>query len=183
MKIIANNRRMYIGGWLVAAAVLLGGNLTELGQLEFQPLAESPLIVNQLRLRLLQFDEFLTARRADSDVSLEPPIVMARLQQKTALSSPPPSVGVDETLTSSRTIRLPQLTGILQTVLDTGAQRYCAVLDGNVYAEKDSIAELRIEKISADGVVLGRRDQRWFIPAPEVYYSIGQTTITKPRDP
>lgn len=174
MKIIANNRRMYIGGWLMAATVLLGANLTELGQLEFRPLAESPAIVNQLRLRLLQFDEFLMLRRAGSDASLEPSIVMTRLEQKTALSPAPPPGGLDETLTSSRTIRLPQLTGILQMVLDTGAQRHCAVLDGNVYAEKDSIGELRIEKISADGVELGRRDQRWFIPAPEVYYSIGQ---------
>ncbi len=158
----------------MAAVVLLGANLFELSQLEFQPLAESPAIVNQLRLRLFQFDGLMTALRAESDISLEPSIVQTRLQQKPSLPSPAPAAGADEPATLPRPLQLPHLTGILQVVHATGAHRYCAVLDGNVYSEKDSIAELRIEEISANGVMVGRRDQRWFIPAPEVYYSIGQ---------
>jgi hypothetical protein len=183
MKIIANNRRMYIGGWLAAAAVLLGANLSKLGQLEFQPLAESPAIVNQLRLRLLQFDEFMSARRAESEAALEPPIVLTRLQPKPSLPSSALAVSANESTLSPRSLPLPNLTGILQVERDTGGGRYCAVLDGKVYSEKDSIADLRIEEISGKGVVLGRRDQRWFIPVPEVYYSIGQKDHNQNQKP
>jgi len=175
MKLIANNRRMYIGGWLVAGAVLLGANLSKLSQLEFQPLAESPAIVNQLRLHLLQFDELMSARRVESDAALEPPIVLTRLQPKPSLPSATVAASSDETTLSPQSRPLPNLTGILQVDQDNGTRRYCAVLDGKVYTEKDSIADLRIEEISSKGVVFGRRDQRWLIPAPEVYYSIGQT--------
>ena len=174
MKIIVNNRRMYIGGWLVAAAVLLGANLSKLSQLEFQPLAGSPAIVNQLRLHLLQFDEIMSARRTDSDASPEPPIVLTRLQPKSSLPSSAPTASVDETSLAARALALPYLTGILQVENDSGASRYCAVLDGRVYAAKEVIADMRIDEVSANGVVLVRRDQRWFIPAPEVHYSIGQ---------
>lgn len=174
MKIVANNRRMYIGAWLVAAFILLGANLFKLSRLEFQPLAASPAIVNQLRLRLSHFDELMSARRMGSEPFLEPPIAWVRLQQPTALPSPALPAGVDEKNTPPGTALLPRLTGILRVATGTGAGHYRAVLDGTVYAEKEFIAERRIEEISSQGVVLRQRDQRWFIPAPEVYYSISQ---------
>jgi hypothetical protein len=175
MKIVAGSRRLTIGGWLVLALVLLAANLLKLSQLDFQPLAGSPAVINQLRRHLFEFDEVMTARRMDSDARLDLPILRTRLPQTMPLA-PVGSTGRAEELTSPlRTPLLPRLTGILQVLDDTGARRYCAVLDGNVYAEKDSIAELRIEEISATGIVLRQRDQRWFLPAPEVYFSIGQS--------
>lgn len=165
---------MYIGGWLGAALILLGANLSKLSQLEYQPLTESPAVVNRLRLHLFQFDELMSTRRADSDISLEPFIVLTRVPPKSSLQPPALTAGTHEPALMPRTQSLPRLTGILQVDHGTGARHYRAVLDGNVYAEKDSIADLRIEEISANGVVLCRRDQRWFIPVPEVYYSIGQ---------
>jgi hypothetical protein len=99
---------------------------------------------------------------------------LTRFQPKPSLPPSAVAASPDETTLSPRAWPLPNLTGILQVDPDNGARRYCAVLDGKVYAEKDSIADLRIEEISGKGVVLSRRDQRWLIPAPEVYYSIGQ---------
>jgi hypothetical protein len=175
MKIVANSRRVYIGGWLALALALLAANLLKLGQLEFQPLAGSPAVINQLRRHLLQFDELMSVRGINSELRLDAPIVRTRLPQTTGLSPLAASARSDEKMTPLRTPLLPQLTGILQVVHDTGARHYYAVLDGNVYAAKDSIAELRIEEISATGIVLRQRDQRWFLPAPEVYFSIGQS--------
>jgi hypothetical protein len=157
------------------AGVLLAANFLKLGQLEFQPLAGNPAIINQLRRHLLQLDELMAARRMDSELRLDLPIVRTRLPQTTGFPSAALPARVDEKSTPPRTPLLPQLTGILQVVHDTGAWRYYAVLDGNVYAEKDSIAELCIEEISATGIVLRQRDQRWFLPAPEVHFSIGQS--------
>lgn len=175
MKIVAGSRRLTIGGWLLLALVLLAANLLKLSQLDFQPLAGSPAVINQLRRHLFEFDELMTARRVATDARLDLPILRTRLPQSTALA-PVGSTGRAEEPTSSlRTPLLPRLTGILQVLDDTGSRRYYAVLDGNVYAEKDSIAELRIEEISATGIVLRQRDQRWFLPAPEVYFSIGQS--------
>lgn len=175
MKIVANNRRLYIGGWLVLALVLLAANFLKLSQLEFHPIAGNPVVINQLRRHLFQLDELMTARRMDSEVGLNLPVVRTRLPQTTGLPSAAPTSRVEEKITPLGTPPLPRLTGILQVVHDTGVRHYYAVLDGNVYAEKDSIAELRIEEISATGIVLRHRDQRWFLPAPEVYFSIGQS--------
>jgi len=173
MKIVANNRRMYIGAWLAAAFLLLGANLYHLSRLEYQPLAESPAIIKQLRLRLSHFDELIAAQRTQAS-HREPPIALIRLQP--AADRPPPVLpaGVDEKSPPPGTMLLPRLTGILRVASGDGTGHYRAVLDGKVYAEKELIAELSIEEISTQGVVLRRRDQRWFIPVPEVYYSISQ---------
>jgi hypothetical protein len=174
MKVVANNRRLYVGGWLVLAFILVAANLSKLSQLDFQPLAGSPAVVNQLRRHLFQFDEFMSARRMDSEARLDLPIVRTRLPQAGRLPAAALTSRVDEKIMPPRTLPLPQLTGILQLVHDTGARHFYAILDGAVYAEKDSIADLRIGEISATGIVLRQRDQRWFLPAPEVYFSIGQ---------
>jgi hypothetical protein len=173
MKMAANNRRMYIGGWLAAALVLLTANLLKLSQLEFQPLAASPPVVNQLRLHLLQYNELVSARQVDAETGLEPPITLARIRPTPPSSLPTLAASPDELFTPARTQALPLLTGILQ-VVDADAGHYRAVIEGNVYSEKEYVAELRIEEISAHGVVVSRSNQRWFIPAPEVHYSIGQ---------
>jgi hypothetical protein len=174
MKIIANNRRMYIGAWLAAAFFLIGANLFQISRLEFQPLAENPVIINQLRLRLSHFDELIGAQRMAAESHREPPIALIRLQPTTDRSPPVLPAGADEKNPPPGSPLLPRLTGILWVASAAGAGDYRAVLDGRVYAEKEFIAELCIEQISSQGVVLRRHGQRWFIPAPEVYYSISQ---------
>jgi hypothetical protein len=170
-----NHRRLCISAWLGLSAILLTLNFLKISQIEFQPLAPSPAVVSQLRLHLFRFEELLAARRADAEVRLDLPVVMTRLPQTSAapsLAAPPRSHEAKPPPLAPPV--LPHLTGILQVVHDTGVRHYCAVLDGHVFAEKDTIAGLRIEEISAAGVVLRRRDQRWFLPAPEVYFSISQ---------
>jgi hypothetical protein len=169
-----NHRRRYIGAWLGLAAAFLTAGLLKLSQIEFEPLAPSPAGVSQLRLHLSLFDELLSARRMDSEARLDLPIVNARLPHPRAA---PPAAAPERADEKSPTLPpppLPQLTGILQVVHATGRPQYYAVLNGNVMAEKDTIAGLRIEQISAAGVVLSQRSQRWVLPAPEVHFSISQ---------
>lgn len=174
MKTVLNNRRWYIGGWFGLAVVLLTANLFKLSQLEFQPLGPSPAIIKQLRLRLLQFDELLSAQQMDSEAHLDLPIALTRLPKAASLVPKPQAGNADEFITPSNMANLPQLSGILQVLQEASAPHYSAVLDGRVYAEKDTVGGFRIEEISSRGIVLRQRDRRWFIPAPEVYYSIGQ---------
>lgn len=174
MKIIANNWRMHIGAWLAVAFFLLGGNLFQLSRLEFQPLAENPAIINQLRLRLSQFDELIAVQRMEAESHREPPIALIRLQPTTDRPPPVLPVDADEKNPPTGSPLLPRLTGILWVASGGDAGHYRAVLDGRVYAEKEFIAELCIEQISSQGVLLRRHGRRWFIPSPEVYYSISQ---------
>jgi hypothetical protein len=174
MKLAVDNRNLCMAGWGVLALVLLAANLLKLSQLEFQPLTGIPAVVNQLRLHLYRFDDLMSARRADPQSRLDAPIVWTRFSKPDVLPPPSTVAGADEKTTPQRTPLLPQLTGLLQVVHGTGAQHYSAVLDGKVYVEKEQVAGFRIEQISAGGVVLRQRDQRWFLPSPEVHYSIGQ---------
>jgi hypothetical protein len=174
MRNVLNRRRLYIGAWLGLAAALLTANLLKLSQIEYQPLAPRPAVVSQMRLHLHRLDELLAARRLDSEARLNLPVVKARLPQPAPVPSASEPPRKDEKIPVAPSPLLPHLTGILKAVDGTGRPHYCAVLNGNVFAEKDTIAELRIEEISAAGVVLRHRDQRWFLPAPEVYFSISQ---------
>jgi hypothetical protein len=127
-----------------------------------------------MRMRLLQFDEVMAARRMDSEARLDLPVMLTGLS-KTAARPPKPHTGnAEESTTPPGMTLLPQLTGILQVIQNTVGPRYLAVLDGKVYVEKDHVGGFRIEEISARGIVLRQRDQQWFIPSPEVYFSIGQ---------
>jgi hypothetical protein len=170
-----NHRRLCIGAWLGMAAILLTLNFLKLSQIEFQPLTPSPAVVSQLRLHLFRFEELLAARRADAEVRLDLPIVMTRLPQTSAAPSPAAPPRSHDAKPPPAPPVLPQLTGILQVAHDAEVRHYYAVLDGNVFAEKDTIGGLHIEEISPVGVVLRRRDQRWLLPAPEVYFSISQS--------
>jgi hypothetical protein len=47
-----------------------------------------------------------------------------------------------------------------------------ALLDGRAYAEREGVAAFKVEQITAEGVWLSRNRKRWFLPAPEVHFSL-----------
>jgi hypothetical protein len=126
--------------------------------------------VNTLRLKLNQLDEFL------SDLKMDPgrDQTVSLVQLPKAVLPPKPSTPAisAEEPTSSGPPPLPRLSGILQVADHQGQWRYSATMDGNVYSQKDRVHGFLIEEISARGVMLSSGKQRWFIPAPEVYYSL-----------
>jgi hypothetical protein len=172
MKAISHDSRMYIAGWLLAALLLVGVNLLKLSQLTLQPMIGGSATVNSLRLKMIQFDELLSERKMESEARRDQPVMLAQLPKALPPSKPPlPSIPAEEPLPSGLQ-PLPRLSGILQVADHKGRWRYSAVMDGNVYLEKDRVQEFLVEEISSRGIVLSRAKQRWFIPAPEVYYSL-----------
>jgi hypothetical protein len=174
MKIVSDNRRMYLAAWLLAGLLLLGANGWKLSQLPLEPMIGSSAAVNSLRLKLHQFDELMSARRIDSEVRWEQKVLPAGLPQA-ASPLPPAAVGIPaEETPPEEPYRLPKLSGILKVANNQGQWHYSVVMDGHVYAAKDHVREFLIDEISSRGIMLSRGKQRWFIPAPEVYFSLDQ---------
>jgi hypothetical protein len=71
-----------------------------------------------------------------------------------------------------RAAQLPKLSGILMIGGNSSKNRYSAVLNGKVCSEKENFNEFKIEEISSSGVLLSQNKRSWFIPVPEVYYSV-----------
>ena len=163
---------MYIAGYLLAALLLLGANVLKLSQLPLEPMIGSSAAVNTIRLKLHQFDELMSARRIDSEVRLDQKILPTRLPKASPQPAPAPLGIPAEETRPGEPQRLPQLSGILKVANNKGLWHYSVVMDGKVYSAKDYIHEFFIEEISSRGIALSCGKQRWFIPAPEVYYSL-----------
>jgi hypothetical protein len=175
MKIISNSSRMYIGGWLLAALLLMGANLSKVGQLQFKPLTENPTVVNTLRLKLYRFEQIMSEHRGDAELLWDKPVLLAR---SSIPPTPPRTPSAETEVAEAKTpnpLLWPQLSGILMAVTPGGQRLYTALLDGKAYSAKDRFLGFLIEEISSRGVWLSQHGQRRFIPAPEVYYSIDQT--------
>lgn len=69
-------------------------------------------------------------------------------------------------------IKLPSLTGIMQISDIQGNITSVAVIEGKRFVEKDEIKGFKIKNITQKGVTLKKADKSWFIPAPEVKFSV-----------
>jgi len=69
-------------------------------------------------------------------------------------------------------INLPRLAGILRaTTLEDGMQ-YRAIIEGRSLGKNDSVNGFTVKKITPGGVTLTRVGNKWFIPAPQVDFSL-----------
>jgi hypothetical protein len=172
-KLFPNNSRAFIGGWVIAAISILGLNLGKLGDLHYPPMAEKSPLVNTIRFKLYNLEQVLSERKTDLDIPWARPVLLTNLSRPPVLSKTisdefrkedPP--GLD------KTVLLPKLSGIMMVGGNSGKTRYSAVLNGKVCSEKEKFNEFKVEEISSNGVLLSQNKRSWFIPAPEVYYSV-----------
>jgi hypothetical protein len=172
-KLFPNNSRAFIGGWVIAAISILGLNLGRLGDLHYPPMAEKSPLVNTIRFKLYQLEQVLSERKSELDTLWDRPVLLTNLTKPPILpktisdefrKEDPP--GLD------KTVLLPKLSGIMMVGGNSGKTRYSAVLNGKVCSEKEKFNEFKIEEISSNGVLLTQNKRSWFVPAPEVYYSV-----------
>lgn len=172
-KLFPKNSRVFIGGWIIAAISILGLNLEKLGDLQYSPMVENSPLVNAIRLKQYHFEQVLSERKADLDISWDRPVLLTNLTKPPVLPKPvsgesqkedPPWV--------DRAVQLPKLSGILMVGGNSSKSRYSAVLNGKVCSENENFYEFKIVEISSIGVLLSQNKKSWFIPAPEVYYSV-----------
>jgi hypothetical protein len=129
--------------------------------------------VNTIRFKLYNLEQVLSERRADLDIPWDRPVLLTNLTKPPVLLKPvsgeaqkedPPWV--------DRAVQLPKLSGILMVGGNSSKSRYSAVLNGKVCSENENFYEFKIVEISSSGVLLSQNKKSWFIPAPEVYYSV-----------
>ena len=173
LKLFPNNSQAFIGGWVIAAISILGLNLGKLGDLHYPPMAEKSPLVNTIRFKLYQLEQVLSERKAELDTPWDRPVLLTNLTKPPIL----PKTISDEFRSQDpsgldRAVQLPKLSGILMVGGNSGKNRYSAVLNGKVCSENENFNEFKIEEISSSGVLLSQNKRSWFIPAPEVYYSV-----------
>jgi hypothetical protein len=164
---------MCIAGWLLATVIFWGASLSKLAELDYLPMAQNSSTVNLLRLKWNQLDQ-LAYKRSQLSAG------MGSLMWASApLAAPPPKseiAGSDEVNVVPATPELSTpsllLSGIVHVATESGKHFYSALIEGNLYSPKERILDVLIEEITSKGITVSRRGQRWFIPVPDVYYTI-----------
>jgi hypothetical protein len=172
-KLFPNNSRAFIGGWIIAAILILGLNLGKLGDLQYPPMSENSPLVNTIRFKLYNLEQVLSERKANLDIRWDRPVLLTNLTKPPVLSKTiSDEFRKEDTSGLDKAVQLPKLSGIMMVGGNTGKNRYSAVLNGKVCSENENFYEFKIEEISSSGVLLSQNKRSWFIPAPEVYYSV-----------
>jgi hypothetical protein len=170
MKItVRDQRRSFIGAWVLGALLVLGHNGLNMTNLLDQPLLGHSQEVKGIRRQWTLLEQLgsLAIREAKAVADVDLDRVFSRFDPVVILDvwDTDPVAGKEEGEKSGPI--LPYLTGIL-TVSDLeGNVRSTAVIDGKRYKEKDEVQGYKIEKIAEEGVYLTKWGTNWFVPAPK----------------
>ena len=67
---------------------------------------------------------------------------------------------------------LPVLSGIVRVSDRLGNVSSIALFEGKRFVENDRVKGFRVQRITKKGVLLLKAGKSWFVPAPEVYFSL-----------
>jgi hypothetical protein len=173
-----NRLRIFLGFWIMAGLVVLGINGYALMSLLDEPLAGHSSAVRQVDRGFQQYQRLINTEtekivsgmellahrfaahtpRVDSSIPVEKKTVETKAEQKA----------------NQPTVTLPVLAGIVTRRSSAGQVNRMALLDGGVYSEGEMLQAFTIRKIDAEGVLLAKGKQTWFLKRPEVAYSLSQ---------
>lgn len=145
----------------------------KLSELEYRPIAPGASAVNQLRLKLRILDQLVYNRTGllagmgsyrQAAVSMHRGASEFDSREREAVAPVP--------FKEVPVFSLPKVSGIVRITTGEGRHFYSALIEGRMYSPKDRCFNYLIESIAATGVEVSQQGRRWFIPAPEVYYSI-----------
>ena len=177
MIIIGEYKRLCINGCIVAALLLLTYNVVLI-----IPLL-NPIIIGEseeVRLSSIKWQQ-LEEREAlvkkenweESDIKLIDSAFMPDYYKRII------EVSTQKQKEKKSEIILPKLTGLMQVSDINGKIYFIAVIEGKRLVEKDKIKGFKVKKISKKGVALQKAGKSWFIPAPEVQFSLDWTGAIK----
>ncbi|MDY6972214.1 MAG: hypothetical protein SV775_07775 [Thermodesulfobacteriota bacterium] len=168
----ARRKSLFIGGWILAALVLLvynGFELTTLLYPNHPTHFVRSRLVDTVHHKWIQFRQLclepIKEGKDDIDHVLarfHPPFVERGGKSMIARG------GNEE----KKNTELPSLKGILQVTDVLGNVRRLAVIDGIRLAEQDTVRGYMLREISDKGVLLEKGDAVSFIPVPEVPFSL-----------
>jgi len=173
--ITGDYKRLCINGWILAALLLLTYNVVSIIRLL------NPIIIGsseEVRLSSRKWQQLeergtlvMKENWDDSDIKL---IVSAFMPDHYK-----PTLDILIQKEKKSEIILPKLTGLMQVSDINGKIYFIAIIEGKRLVEKDEIKGFKVKKISKKGVALQKVGKSWFIPAPEVQFSLDQTETIK----
>ena len=175
MKLVGSIQQLCTAGWIMAALVLVTINGFGFLGLESEPLRGSTPAISSLRQKLARLESRLAENTKNAFGQygfLEKPISMLTTKEAVEPSEASAESGSGISLTEN--VLLPDLTGILKADSPSGKTAYLALLDGRVCRETDEVMAFKVEKISAEGVLLSRQGMEWFVESPAPRYSSDQ---------
>ncbi len=168
---LSGRMRMFAGGWMLAALIVIAYNGASVSTLFSPPivgLSQDARLASQKWLRL---ENKMTAheKRAAAPADLEK--IVARYSPKISratVKTPAPTASAAKK--AAAPVIPPVLTGVIEVMDRQGVRQLTAVMEGRRWVEKERIRGFSIKKITLDGVELTRNGRNWFIPAPKVYF-------------
>lgn len=130
-------------------------------------------LVKVARQKWQQFDKALPHAAHEVYDSIDLDLMLAHLTPESFKSKQKDQITPPKKEKEAQ-VRLPKLTGVLSVSDIRGNIRSLAVIGGKRLAEQDRVDEFTVQKITKRGVVLTKNGRRWFLPAPEVRYTLEQ---------
>lgn len=178
MKTWGHDMQVYIGIWVIIGLVVLGVNGYAFISLVDEPLAGYSPGVQQTDRGLQQYRQMLSAKSEKLSSGLE--LLAQRFTATVPKHGPPEAVDQKKAPVkvakrpTIETVSLPVLAGIVTSRSAAGRVHRLALLDSGIYSEGETFQDFTIRKISADGVLLSKGKQSWFIERPKITYSVSQ---------
>jgi hypothetical protein len=172
---IGTRKRLCIGGWILAALLLVGVNGFKLMSFFNPELPGQSRNVKEAMKKWRQIENRGPAPIVEAFDNVNLNVAFAKYtpvshRQKKEVPTRRTQVSKEKTNTK----KLPRLTGILQTADAQGNTRSIAVLNGEYLGEGESVLGFKVEKISEEGVILMMGGARFSVPAPKINYSLDQ---------
>jgi len=178
--IILGSKKSLFAGSLVLAALLLVGyngfNLISLFNPSLVGRSVEVKLASQKWQQLKERSALATKNALDFDLALILSKVLPGFQEmeKTASKTP---VGEGEGKNAIET-KLPPLAGIMGVTDVHGREQLLAVIEGAAHPEKARVQDYTIKEITQKGIVLTKNGKDWFVPAPEVYFSLDRRGLS-----
>jgi len=163
-----------VGGWILAALLLVGYN-----GFNFMLLLD-PILPRRSNAAMLASQKWQEFQKKQSKAVKT---VLDNIDLDLILSRTKPYSGEDtkaaeipkekeEKEGGKKEVTLPKLTGILQVSNVNGTISSLAVIEGKTLHEQDKVLDFTIEKITNKGVIITKGGKKWFIPTPKVHFSL-----------
>ncbi|MFZ0613653.1 MAG: hypothetical protein WAM73_15555 [Desulfobacterales bacterium] len=180
LKISGSRPRLVFGCWLLAALLLAGYNGSKLMGLLSMPVSGQSVQVRLASEKWRQLQDILslTAKEMAVDIDLDQAFTQVSAHFEARPAGGPDVGTAGASATQKPEDQLPKLAGVIRSRGIGGNVEAMAVIEGRRYKENDRVREFRVKTIEEKGVVLTRGGQRWFLQAPDVFFSSNRQAET-----
>ncbi|MFH1982182.1 MAG: hypothetical protein ABIL58_10065 [Pseudomonadota bacterium] len=172
-------KRMFSGGWIVAALIVAAINGLAMSSLFSPPIVGQSKDARLASQKWLRLETKIAAQVNQSVEHVDVTPVLKRfspdwpaIEIKKPVAAPSLTSG---DVVEEKKLVPPTLMGIMEVTDAQGRRHLSAMMEGRQWAEKTRIRGFYVKKITLEGVELTHSGQQWFIPAPKVYFMQDQS--------